>query len=183
MIATRLATIADIEAMPEEPGRVALIEGELYQMAPAGGRQGRLGVRFTVALHLFVEAHHSGVVYSADTSFVLQREPDTLLAPDVTFIRHDRVPVGDDEIGFPEVVPDLVVEILSPSNTSTMMTKKVNAYLAAGVSLIWVVDPGHSVIFVHDQEGNHGEIGLDGILDGGHVLPGLSLPVAGLFQS
>lgn len=183
MIATRLATIADIEAMPEEPGRVALIEGELHRMAPAGGRHGRLGVRFTVALHLFVEAHHSGVVYSADTGFVLQREPDTLLAPDVTFIQKDRVPVGDDEIGFPEVVPDLVVEILSPSNTSTMMTKKVNAYLAAGVSLIWVVDPVHSVITIHWPDGNSREIGMDGTLDGGHVLPGLSLPVADLFQS
>jgi Uma2 family endonuclease len=182
MIATRLATIADIEAMHDEPGRVALIEGELYRMAPAGGRHGRLGVRLTVALHLFVEAHESGVVYGADTGFVLQREPDTLLAPDVTFIRKDRVPVGDDEIGFPEVVPDLVVEILSPSNTSTMMTKKVNAYLAAGVSLIWVVNPVHSVITVHEQDGHRREIGMDGILDGGHILPGLSLPVADLFQ-
>ena len=182
MVATRLATIADIESMPDEPGRVALIEGKLYRMAPAGGRHGRLGVVFAAALHQFVVTHRLGVVYGAVTGFVLQRGPDTLLAPDVAFIRKERVPVGEDEIGVPEVVPDLVVEIRSPSNTATMMTKKVDAYRGKGVRLIWVVDPVRSEITVHEPGRNQRAVGLDGTLDGSDILPGLSLPVVELLK-
>lgn len=182
MIAARLATIADVEAIADEPGRVALIEGELFRMAPAGGRHGRLTVEFTVAIHGFVRSRRLGVVYGADTGFVLQRGPDTLLAPDVAFIQEGRVPEGEDEIGFPDVVPDFVVEILSPSNTSRMMAKKVKAYLAAGVRLIWVVDPVHSTVVVHEGSGSPRAVGHDGVLDGGDVLPGLRLPLAEVFR-
>jgi Uma2 family endonuclease len=182
MSATRLATVADVEAMADEPGRVALIEGELFRMVPEGGRHGRLAVRFTVAIDAYVEAQRLGVLYGADTGSVLQRSPDTLLAPDLAFIQDGRAPEGEEEIGYPDVVPDFVVEILSPSNTSSMMAKKLKAYLATGVRLIWAIDPVHSTVVVHQGGGSPRVVGHDDVLDGGDVLPGLRLPIADIFR-
>src|SRR5207247_2417345 len=89
------------------------------------------------------------VVVSADTGFLLARDPDTVRAPDVAFISHLRArEVGDVPSYFPGP-PDLAVEVLSPSDRSGEVHGKVADYLAAGARLVWVVDPRTKRVLVH----------------------------------
>jgi len=124
----------------------------------------------------------SGKVFGAETGFFVARDPDTVLAPDIAFIRADRLPPPEDLIGFVPVAPDLAVEIVSPSNSETEMADTVQDYLDAGVALVVVGRPRPRTITLH-APGQPVRILSEGdVLDFGDVLPGLRLAVADIFR-
>lgn len=118
---------------------------------------------------------------TADTGFVLSRDPDTVLAPDVAFVRADRLPPPGQRHRFAELAPDLAVEVVSPDR-ATDVTEKTLRYLDAGVALVWVVYPAQRTVAVHHAGGEMRLVGDDGVLDGGGVLPGLALAVRDLLE-
>jgi Uma2 family endonuclease len=126
----------------------------------------------------YIEDHRLGVLYD-QSGFVFERDPDTLLEPDLSFVRRDRVPLDED--AYPEIPPDLVVEVVSPSQTGPSVEEKVSIYLATGVRLVWVLDPARRTLRVHRADGSDQMLSEVDIVDGEDVLPGFQLPLAELF--
>jgi Uma2 family endonuclease len=175
----QLLTVEDILAMPDDGDRLELIDGELLRMAPTGFEHGDIMFNLGGALRRFVVAANLGRVTGGDAGFVLRRDPDTLLAPDVAFVRADRLPV--DRQGFLELVPDLVVEVISPSDRFNDVTRKVAIYLDAGVQCVWLIQPLRKRVFVHDRGMAPLELANDDFLEGQDIIPGFQMRVADIF--
>ena len=157
-----------------------LVRGELRQMSPANSVHGNLEFRFAVALGKYLEQHPLGEGYTGDTGFQLSVEPLTIRSPDLAFIRTERLPTGSRPAFLP-LAPDLVIEIVSPSESARTIAEKVSDYLAAGTRLLWVVYPDQQ--HVHEYRATHAfHIYTAGdTLDGRDVLPGFQYALAALF--
>jgi Uma2 family endonuclease len=128
--------------------RYEIDEGELVIMSPAGRRHSRILMATGALLRNFVHAHKLGEVVGGEFGVYLQREPQTLRGIDVAFYSSERVKqMGDDDKGFPDVPPDLAVEIHLPDERD--MQRKVVQYLAAGVRSVWVIDPDARTLAQH----------------------------------
>ncbi len=169
----------DLYDLPDDGRRYELVRGELRSMPPAGFRHGLVCTNVIASLGTFVTEHGLGAVVSNDTGFILERDPDTLRGPDIAFVALDRLP--EDQSGFPELAPDLVVEVVSPNDRIQDVIEKARQYLDAGVRLVWVVDPRSRTATVHRPDGGTVLIG-DAALDGEDVLPGFRLPLPELFS-
>jgi Uma2 family endonuclease len=159
------------------PGkRTELVKGILRVREPAGYRHGEVAMSLAAAMHAFVRARHLGRVLAAETGFKLSSDPDTVRAPDVAFVRADRIPVPA-PLGFPAIAPDLAVEVLSPDDRPGEVLEKVGDWLNAGVRLVWVVDPGRRLARVYRPDGSETALAEHDALDGEDVLPGFSCPL------
>ncbi|MEZ4521335.1 MAG: Uma2 family endonuclease [Thermomicrobiales bacterium] len=165
-----------------EPGRFDLIRGELVNMPPAGGIHGEVAFEIGRLIGNFVVEHKLGRCYAAETGFVLNEEDATVLAPDVAFLEASHVPPRDERHRFVPAVPDLVVEVVSPSDRIIDVNDKVTTYLDAGVRLAWVVEPVRQRVTVYTSD-RRARLLIEGeSLDGGDVLPGFQLPLADIFR-
>lgn len=176
-------TADDLLEWADDDQGYELIEGELIPVSPVVGSSGRLENEVSWIVTDHVKRHKLGVVYSPSTGFRLRRDPDTVLAPDVSFIRAERVPSGEDEEHFIDVAPDLVIEILSPSNRAGAMNAKVLAYLEAGTLLIWVMDPMRQSVTVWSSDLTARILTVDDTLDSAEVLPGFSMRVGDILPA
>jgi Uma2 family endonuclease len=161
-------------------GRCELIRGEIIQMVPAGAEHGDITVEITWRIKAFVAANSLGKVYAAETGFIIARNPDTVRAPDVAFVRQSRVPATVRQSFF-EGPPDLAVEVLSPSDVHSEVMAKVDQWLMAGAVSVWVVDPPNCSIEVfhapnHIERFRHGDELRDEL-----ALPGFVLKIADVF--
>ena len=181
MVTTSLVTAEELEAMPEDDHRQVLFRGVLYRMSPTSGHHAKAMTRSTRYLDVFVDEHGLGIIYSGGPGFVLSRDPDVVLAPDIAFVRTDRLPPGEEEVRFLRMAPDLAVEIVSPSDTGPTVDDKVEAYFAAGVEMVWVLDPRRRTLRVRQPDGTDRLLREDDELDGGDVLPGFRIRVGKLF--
>lgn len=178
MATTKLWTAEELEQLPDDEYRYALIKGELFRMPPPKLLHGRLVLAVGAPLFRFVAEHNLGIV-SDQSGFILGREPDTLLGPDLAFVQSARVPA--DENAYPMLAPDLVVEIVSPSQTGPSIEEKTALYLAAGVRLVWIVDAVRRGVRVRRADGTDRWLSEHDALDGEDVLPGFRLSVSALF--
>jgi Uma2 family endonuclease len=98
-------------------------------------------------------------------------------------VRAERVPEPDDQRGFAELAPDLVVDVVSPNDPSPEVSEKAFMWLDAGVRLVWVVDPKSRSATVY-RPGNVVTLlrGEGAELDGEDVLPGFTLALSTLFD-
>jgi Uma2 family endonuclease len=176
-----LVTADELIRMPDDGFRYELVEGRLITMTPAGGLHGRLVVRLSTALDIFVEEHDLGAVFSADTGFRLTAAPDTVRAPDVSFVRKDRLPETGLPAGYWPGPPDLAVEVVSPSDSTAEVESKVQEYLRRGVRLVWVVFPLQRAVAVHRPGAPPEILGESDVLDGDEVVPGFRYPLTRLF--
>lgn len=182
MATTKLMTAEDLWTLDDDGKRCALIRGELICMSPSSGRHGKIGIRIATLLDLYASRTKLGDVFGVEAGFILARDPDTLLVPDAAFVRAERVPPEDEQKGFLELVPDLVVEVLSPSERPGQITTKLLTYLNAGVKIVWHVDPEDRSVTVHTAGQTPRTLTVDDEIDGGEVLPGFSAPVAAFFE-
>jgi Uma2 family endonuclease len=174
-------TAEDLLALPDDDKQYELVEGVLIEMSPSGRPHSRNGLRIASKLLSFVESHDLGEVHGADAGFILRRNPDTVRAPDAAFVRKERLVELDDE-GFLPIAPDLAVEVVSPSNTVNEMSRKIEEYLGAGTSIVWIVEPQRRTVAVHTG-GPIVRVYRDGdTLDGGDIIPGFELDVTYIFD-
>lgn len=165
---------------------VELIEGEIEEMAPAGGEHGVIALNTGAEIRNFAKAHDLGYVTAAETGYALHRRTvgkDTVLAPDIGFVAKARAPEGLPK-QFVPFAPDLAVEVVSPSESYTQVARKVALYLRYGTRLVWIIDPSNKTVQAHTlADGVQSSRTLDeaGTLDGGDVLPGFTLPVREIF--
>jgi Uma2 family endonuclease len=163
--------------------RVELIHGEVHEMSPALPPHGMQVVRITLPIAQFVQQHGLGEVFGAETGFTI-RHPDgteSVRAPDLAFISAERLP-PDLPQSFWEIAPDLVVEVLSPSESQPYVQQKTAMWLAAGVRLVWNVDPCRQTVTVHRADGSTQTLKSGDTLSGEDVLPGFELPVSQIFH-
>jgi Uma2 family endonuclease len=180
MVAVRQMTSDEFEEMEFGEGRYLLIDGELIEMPPAGGDHGVVGMGFGARIWNFVHEHDLGEVYNADAGFVLSA--NVTMAPDVAFVRSDRAQTVPDHFRMLRLAPDLVVEVISPTDRRSIVAKKVARWLAAGVRLLWLVDTRARAITVYAPEQPPRVLRDAEMLDGGDVLPGFRLPVKVFFS-
>lgn len=181
MVVQQALSATDLARLPATVGRRALVRGELVEMAPPGAEHGEIAVRLASRLAALVEREGLGVV-RVESGYVLARDPDTVRGPDVSFVRHERLPSVAARRGFHEGPPDLAVEIVSPGDRPAQVAAAVRDYLAAGTPLVWVVDPRMRLITVH-QGAQRTRLRDGDRLDGTDVLPGLEIDVREIFGS
>lgn len=180
-VADQQMTADALLRLPSAGHRYALVRGELIRMTPAGFDHGVIAMRLGAWLTNHVTAHRGGLVCGAETGFLLARDPDTVLAPDVAFVRRDRLPAAGRPKTFWNGAPDLAAEVLSPGDTPKETAAKVSAWLAAGTHLVWVVNPKDETVTIHESGHAPRRLGASDTLDGAPLLPGFRLPVADLF--
>src|SRR5437868_6424500 len=138
-------TAEELMQLPEDGWQYELIEGRLIRVAPTGGAHGLGSGDLAIDLGSFVRARGLGRILINETGFVISAvdEPETVLAPDVAFVRTARIPpsTSPEYEKFWRIVPDLVVEFASPSQGEAEMAAKAERWARAGVPLVWLVMP------------------------------------------
>jgi len=167
-------------AMPDDGLRRELVAGEVVTMAPAGWEHGRVAHSLQLLVGNWVRTHALGAVVTAETGFVLRRDPDTVRAPDLAFIATDRLPEPGFG-GFPEVVPDLVAEVASPSDRVADVMAKVGDWLQAGVRLVWVLWPEERRISVFRSGSDIALLCEGDTLTCEELMPGFAADVSDVF--
>ena len=180
MVATRPITIEEFETFPRE-GRWELINGEPVELALSVDESSSIGATIIGLLGSFIRPRGLGRLYGADGGFVLFPDRPTVRVPDAAFVRAERAPQGQARRSFPRLAPDLVVEVLSPSDRASEVVAKSEMYQEAGVPLIWRVDPEPKTITIIASGKSPRVLQSGDTLDGGDVLPGFSVPVAEIF--
>lgn len=174
-------TAQQLAEMPDDGYRYELVRGEIRKMAPSFEEHGLVSANVAVDLAPYVRRNGLGRVIIAETGYLLESDPDTVRAPDVSFIRQDRVSPPGERRSFVQGAPDLAIEVLSPSNRSGPMAEKVADYLAAGSRMVVVIDPVLRTATVH-RPGQEPQVLNEGdTLDGGDVVPGWQMPLAEIF--
>jgi len=146
MVTTQLMTAQDLWRMGEAAEHAELVDGEIVQMAPPSGEHAIVQLQIGSRLLKFVDEHHLGQMLG-EAGFILSRDPDTVLAPDLAYVETTRLP--SDLTRFLALAPDLAVEIVAPGNSPGEIERKVAVYLQAGTRMIWVVYPRQRQIVVH----------------------------------
>ncbi|MCA1566802.1 MAG: Uma2 family endonuclease [Acidobacteria bacterium] len=178
---TQLMTAEELLEMPRDGFRYELVEGELKRMSPAGHNHGRIAMRLTVPLAQYVEAHGLGEVYAAETGFKLKSNPDTVRAPDIAFVRQERVEAVGETKGYWPGAPDLAVEVISPDDRVAEVEEKVAEWLEFGTPLVWVISPKLHTVTVYRSLTDITMLTEKDELDGGTIIPGFQYLVAKMF--
>jgi Uma2 family endonuclease len=174
------ATVQDVIDVQRREGRLCeLVEGVLLEKA-VGYNESSLAVFLAGLLNAFVIPRNLGLVTGPDGTVELVA--DLVRIPDVAFTSWDRLPGRRRPASpVPSVAPNLAVEVLSRSNTPGEMAAKRRDYFAAGVQLVWEIDPERRTVAVYTSPTQATTLGPADTLDGGAVLPGFALPVQVLF--
>ena len=179
---TTLLTAEDLLRLDAQGVRGELSRGVFCEMTPAGQRHGQIALRLGICVGSFVEDHRLGVVVGAETGVQIERDPDTVRAPDLAFTSYDRLPDGSLTDSYAQVVPELVAEVVSPSERRFEVHAKTQMWLSYGVLLVWVVYPSSRAVEVHRAGTDDVEtLSEADSLDGGSVLPGFTYPLERLF--
>ncbi len=150
-------------------------------MSPAGGKHGRVTMNLSTPLDMHVRAADLGVVLTAETGFRLAGSPDTVLAPDISFVRRERIPTEGIPEAYWELAPDLVVEVLSPNDTAAEIEEKIHEWLVAGTLAVVLVNPKRHGVTVHRPGRKTETLTEKDILDLDDVVPGFCIGLAAIF--
>lgn len=174
-------TADDLYDLPEENGEhYELIDGTLYVSEPPGVEHGAVGFNIARLIADYVRKHQLGRVLTGDPGFLTRGDRRTVRGPDACFISYQRLPQGELPRGFGTVPPELVVEVLSPSDEPREARDKAKEWLAFGVNTVWLVDPARRRVEV--WEGATTRLLTDAdTVSGGLALPGLEASVAAFF--
>ena len=170
-----VATEEDLLRTPSDGQKYELVDGQI-RVSPAGSRHGRVCVRLATRMQVFADAQQLGYLFDSSTGFRLPG--GNVRLPDIAFVAKGRFV---DELvpeGFPDLAPDLAVEVLSPGDRSRNILDKVGEYLEAGARLVWVIDPKRRTAAVHRSLTDVRMLGPEDTLDGEDVLPGFRCRLA-----
>ena len=174
-------TADELLAMPHNGYRYELVQGELRQMELAGRQHGRTAAQIGGCLGAFVATNGLGETYAAGTGFIIDTAPDTVRAPDVSFVARERAEATAEDRGFFPGAPDLAVEIISPNDRSNEVEEKVSDWLRAGTQMVVVIDPLQRTATVYRSFDEICVLTERDMLDGGEVVPGWKMPLADVF--
>lgn len=167
--------------IPNDGMRRELVAGELHEMTPAGGEHGHIAMELSLAIGFHVKKNALGSLFSAETGFILRRDPDTVRAPDIAFMSKDRAVLAVRERGYIQGAPDMAIEVISPSDAYTEVEAKAEDWLRAGCRMVVLVNPRNKSLKVYRSQSDVSVFGPTDVFDGGDVLPGFRLAVEQLF--
>ena len=142
-------TADQLYIMADDGNRYELVEGVLSMMSPAGSEHGWIAGRIFVRLATHVENHDLGRAYAAETGFKISESPDTVRAPDACFVSHERLATVEKRHAYLPLAPDLVVEVVSPNDSSSDVEAKTEQWLEAGSQVVLVADPKNETLRVY----------------------------------
>jgi Uma2 family endonuclease len=176
---THLITADELMRLPDDGHRYELVKGELLTMSPAGGKHGAVAMKLSRILANYIEEKDLGIAFTAETGFQLEHDPDTVLAPDFAFVSKERLSAPPE--GYVVWAPDLVVEVISPTQSARSMKLKAQQWIQLGSDLVWVVYPNTRTVETLRENYNVVLTEAD-VLDGFEVLPGFRMSLKNLFQ-
>ena len=178
---TKLITAEEFLRLPRGNGkRYELIRGVLIEKMGTGHPHSILVSMIAHILLSYVIPNDYGTVHTGEPGYLLDLDPDTVRCPDVAWIAPGRVPEGTR--GFPNLAPDLAVEVKSPSNSNPEMASKAWMWLSYGSRQAWVTDPERNTLTVYRHGSDPQVLAEDDELTGGDLLPGFTTPVWRLFR-
>lgn len=163
--------------------RGELVKGVVQETVSAGGEHGEVAAGMTGELRSHVRPRRLGRVATSDVGVRLERDPDTVREPDVAYFSAETLPLDVKVRGFYKVVPDLVVEVVSPNDSPQYVADRVAMWLSHGVRLVWVVYPLARTVAAHQSEGPAVIYTEDDELHGGSVLPEFRCQVRDILDS
>jgi Uma2 family endonuclease len=173
-------TLAEFHAFAERPENknrlFELINGEIVEKV-ASFTPSRVAIRIARFIGNFSD--DIGYVTGADGSYILS--PGYEVMPDVGYISKERLP--HEPAREVEGPPDLAVEVKSPTDSKRELRQKAEVYLRFGTKMVWLVFPEEQRVEVYVPDDDVREFDINGVLDGGEVLPGLTLPVREIFPA
>jgi Uma2 family endonuclease len=170
MTATAFTTADELLRLPDDGWRYELVRGELKRRPLAGALEGLIAARLITA----VGRQRSGIVLAA-AGFQISKNPDTVRAPDVAFVRSERVV---DTVAFFDGPPDLAFEVTSPGDTYSGIEEKTLGWLRAGVRAVVVVDPRTASVRIHRSSG---ATTVNDVIEIEDVIPGWKLALSEVF--
>ena len=176
----KITTAEQLFQLPKDFGPCELVRGELIMMTPGGVSHGSIQINLTSCLSPFVKRHRLGKIMPSDVGFILESDERTVRAPDVAFVRADRLS-AEPIIGFFRGPPDLAVEIRSHSDRPGQIAAKIAMYLEVGVQVVWDVDPESKTITVHRPERDREVFHENDTITEKILLPGFEMAVAEIF--
>ncbi len=180
MVTTRRTTAAKLFEMGND-ARFELILEELISVSPASYKANLVSDFINWKLYGFVREHGLGAVSVAEAGFLVEVDPGTVVAPDIAFVARDRMPNRIPERWFLAVVPDLVAEVISPTDECREIERKEAGYRRVAVPMIWWIDPAKELAWIHRLGRPIEHLDRTGVLDGGSVVPGFALALADAF--
>ena len=181
--ATKLLTADDLLRLDSEGVRGELIRGVLHETTSSGVEHGEIAAKLTILLGIFIMPRKLGTLVTSDVGVWLERDPDTVREPDIAYFSAARLPPDVRITGYAEVPPDLVVEIVSPSDTRREVRDKARMWLSYGVALVWVVQPDTRTVDVYEPGQAAVTLTDNDTLDGSEVLPGFTCPISDIFDT
>jgi Uma2 family endonuclease len=183
-----MATVTETGHTPEELLEIddrpmpELVDGEFLERE-MGQKSDSIAATCLILIGVFVREHGLGLVNGGQGSYqIFPDNPKKVRIPDVSFTRKERLPEDGPAKGHGRIAPDLVVEVISPNDLMEDVTEKIDDYLAAGIPLIWVVDPSTRTVLVFHRDGSARRLKVGEFLEGEDVLPGFRLEVASIFN-
>ena len=177
----KLLTAEDLLELYSRGIKGELIRGVLIEKVPTIGKHGEVVMRFGIGIGNHVLPLGLGRIFGSDAGVLLERNPDTVREPDVGFISAERMPLDIEANSYLEVVPELIVEVSSPSDTRREVEEKARMWLSFGALLVWVAHPNRRTVDVYRPGAPVITLTEDDTLDGDPVLPGFILPVRQVF--
>lgn len=178
-----LLTAEEYLRLPENGCPTELVRGRIVPMNVPNFRHGKICARLASLLTHYAEEHQLGHVLCNDAGVVTQRDPDTVRGPDVSFYSYARIPKGAEPGGYPGVVPEIAIEVRSPTDRWAKILGKVSEYLTAGVDLVYVIGGQSQSIFAYTADEPSTSLGIDDEVAFPAPFDGLRLPVRRVFES
>ena len=150
-------------------------------MNPTGLQHGDIVIALGLHSETSCAQHKLGAVVGGEIGIYTRREPDRVRAADIVFVSRERL-ADKPLIGFLKVAPELVVEIISPTDRWQNVRDKLEEYFAIGVHRVWIVEPETRAVLVYRSVTEMNRLGEGDVINGEGVLEGFSLPVSELFE-
>ena len=177
-----LITAEEYQRLHDRGVRTELVRGRIVRMNMPVPRHGIYCTRIIVPLGGFLERADLGQLASNDSGVVTERDPDTVRGADISYYSYTRLPKGRIPDGYLEVAPELVFEVLSPTDRWKDVLAKVAEYLKAGVLCVCIVDPQREVFVVYYPDKPEETLTSDQAFELAWLLPGFSLPLKDVFR-
>jgi len=177
----QIVTADELMRLSSDGFRYELVRGELQMMSPTGNEHAIVTAELTARLVSFVRQHSLGAVFTGEPGFQLERDPDTVLAPDIAFVERQRIAATGLSSKFWQGAPDLAVEVKSPSDRAGKVAAKTQSWLAHSVRQVWLVDPQKRTVTIYLRDGRVVALGETDTLEGGDVVPGFACRVGEIF--
>ena len=178
-VTQKLITAEEFLLMPNPPGGVQqeLVRGEIVNMPPPGTLHGVTQMKTGRRLGNFIDAGPGGTL-SCESGFVTERSPDSVRGPDISYWTKERL--KEIPVGYVDISPDMIVEVLSPSNTTKKILEKLREYFDKGVRLVWIISPEDRTLTIYRKPEEGRLLHETAEVTGEDVLPGFECRVSDL---